>query len=307
MSEKTWINKRVGVLYGGLSSEREISLKTGSAIAKALKNQGYHVITIDVGRDLPTVLQQEKIDVAFIALHGKYGEDGCIQGLLEILDIPYTGSGVTASALAMNKHLTKQILLQNNIPTPAYKEISSNDISQWTIEKLQLGQSVVVKPSSEGSSVGIQLCHDEESFKKALQEAAQYDTSILVESYIDGRELTVGILDEKPMAVLEIVPAETFYDFTAKYQSQTTQYICPAQISEKLAQQAMSFSDKTHKKLGCAGVTRVDLMLDREDNIYVLEINTIPGMTATSLIPKMATHLGYTFEVLCEKILESAS
>ena len=138
MSEKTWINKRVGVLYGGLSSEREISLKTGSAIAKALKNQGYHVITIDVGRDLPTVLQQEKIDVAFIALHGKYGEDGCIQGLLEILDIPYTGSGVTASALAMNKHLTKQILLQNNIPTPAYKEISSDDISQWTIEKLRL-------------------------------------------------------------------------------------------------------------------------------------------------------------------------
>ncbi len=307
MSKSLWKNKKIGVLYGGMSSEREISLKTGGAIAKALRELGYSVVTIDVGRDLAHRLDEEKVDVAFIALHGKYGEDGSVQGMLEILGIPYTGSGVAASAIAMNKHFTKQILLQSGLPTPRYREISAAEIRDWNLEKLQLGEAVVVKPAKEGSSVGIQICHSESELKEALEEAARYDDSIVVEEYIDGRELTVGILNDEAMAVLEIVPGEDFYDFKAKYKSKTTRYICPAEIPEEIAQKAKYYSSELHRRLGCAGVSRVDLMLDAKGNLYVLELNTIPGMTETSLVPKMAAYRGWSFGELCEKILESAA
>lgn len=305
MKKGIWREKKVGVFLGGISSERDVSLNTGNAIVKALRGKGYDVVEIDPDHDIAQTLQANPIDVACIALHGRYGEDGCIQGLLEWMKIPYTGSGVLSSALAMHKALAKKVFVDSGIPTPQSKEISSDQLD-WDLEKLGMG-AVVVKPSNEGSSVGIQVCKDDATLKAALEDAAKYDTSILVEQFIEGRELTVGVLNDQPLAVIEIIPAEEFYDFTAKYKSDQTQYLCPAPVSEEITAQALEHARAAYRTLGCRGVARVDFMLDQDGGLWVLEVNTIPGMTATSLVPKMAKQLDIDFADLCEMILDDAS
>ncbi|MCB9638872.1 MAG: D-alanine--D-alanine ligase [Myxococcales bacterium] len=306
MNTIDWKTKRIGLLYGGLSSEREVSLKTGEAMASALERRGYQVQRIDVDRNLPVALKEHAIDVAVIALHGKYGEDGCVQGMLELMGIPYTGSGVQASAIAMHKTLSKKLFIAAGLPTPAYHEMTAGELCHTDLASLDCPQGAVVKPPSEGSSVGISICRDDEALQKAAQ---SFDpaTPLLVEAFVDGGELTVAILSDQAAMPLQIVPAEGFYDYQAKYQRHDTQYLCPAPISEALLAETQRLALGAHQALGCRGVTRVDLMLDKEDTLWLLEVNTLPGMTATSLTPKMAAQRGMSFEDLCELILKDAS
>ncbi len=301
-----WKTKCVGVLYGGLSSEREVSLRSGEAVASALERRGYRVQRIDVGRDLPFALREHGIEVAVIVLHGKYGEDGCVQGMLELMGIPYTGSGVQASAIAMHKTLSKKLFLAAGLPTPMYHETTAGALRDQTLLGLSCAQGAVVKPPCEGSSVGISICLDDAALQKAAQDFSP-ETELLVEAFIEGAEITVAILDEEAAMPLQIVPAEGFYDYQAKYQRKDTQYLCPAPISESLLAEAQRLSLGAHKALGCRGVTRVDLMLDKQEQFWLLEVNTLPGMTATSLTPKMAAQRGMSFEDLCEMILQDAS
>ena len=304
-------NKKIGVLAGGLSSEREISLKTGINIFESLKRSGYNVDFIDVGDDLFEKVRS--IDIAFLALHGRYGEDGTVQGMLELLKIPYTGSGVLSSAVVLDKILSKKIFILENIPTPPFIEIDLNgpmpelDSLKEDIE-IKTGYPLVVKPNSEGSTIGVMTVYDGSQLEDGIKEAAGYDKRILLEKYIKGRELTVGIIGLEPEAlpIIEIKPKSGFFDFDAKYKSDLTEYIIPADIDEKTAENIMEISMNCHKILGCSGISRVDFILDSADTPYVLEINTMPGMTSTSLIPMAADAVGISFDLLVEIILDSA-
>ncbi len=301
-------DKKIGVLMGGISSEREISLKTGKTIEAALKKKGYNVIGIDVDRDIADRLKKEAVEIAFIALHGRYGEDGTIQGLLEVIGIPYTGSGVLSSAIAINKIITKRLLEYHQIPTPRYTVLKKNEGVDYyrSLESHGFEYPVVVKPSSEGSTIGVSIARDKEELLEAVGLAFSYGNEILMEEYINGREITVGILDNTPLPVIEIVPKEEFYDYRAKYTKGMTEYIIPARLSDGLYKKVQDIGLKVYQVLGCKGVSRVDMRVDREDNPYVLEINTVPGMTETSLIPMAARETGIDFPELVEKILESA-
>ena len=299
-------SKRIGVLYGGLSSEREISLKTGEAMASALERCGYNVQRIDVGRELPFQLREAAIDTAVIALHGRYGEDGCVQGLLELMGIPYTGSGVRASAMAMHKTQTKKIFEAESLPTPAYHQMRAAELCGRTLADLSCAGGAVVKPPSEGSSVGISICLDDQALQRAASSFAP-DTPLLVEAFIEGDEITIAILNDRPTMPLQIVPAEGFYDYNAKYTRGDTRYLCPPPQSEAVIASIQELGLRAHRALGCRGVTRVDMILDRQEKLWLLEINTLPGMTATSLTPKMAAQMGISFEELCERILLDAS
>ena len=298
---------RVGVLMGGLSREREISLKTGTAIWKALSEKGYHVQTIDVGHDIAEVLMREKIECAFIALHGKFGEDGTIQGLLELMRIPYTGSGVLASALAMDKIISKKIFLSEAIPTPAYEAVSREALERDPGMKISLPLPVVVKPAREGSTIGVSVVKQEEELLPALKKAAECDDEILVETFMRGKEVTVGILGEVALPIIEIAPRSGFYDYHSKYTRGETRYIIPARLPRAKYLLAQEMSLKAFKALGCAGCVRVDLMTDPEEDPFIIDINTMPGMTETSLVPQAAQHAGISFGELAERILLSAS
>ena len=298
---------RVGILMGGLSREREISLKTGTAIWKALSGKGYQVQTIDVGYDIAEVLMREKIECAFIALHGKFGEDGTIQGLLELMRIPYTGSGVLASALAMDKIISKKIFFSEAIPTPAYEAISRETLERDPGMKISLPLPVVVKPAREGSTIGVSVVKQEEELLPALKKAAECDDEVLVETFIEGKEITVGILGEVALPIIEIAPRSGFYDYHSKYTRGETQYIIPARLPGAKYFLAQEMSLKAFKALGCAGCVRVDLMTDAEGNPFVIDVNTMPGMTETSLVPQAAEHAGISFGELAERILLSAS
>ena len=301
-------DKKIGVLMAGISSEREISLKTGKTIEAALKKKGYNVIGIDVGRDIADRLKKEAVEIAFIALHGRYGEDGTIQGLLEVMGIPYTGSGVLSSAIAINKIITKRLLEYHQIPTPRYTVLKKNEGVDYyrSLESHGFEYPVVVKPSSECSTIGVSIARDKEQLLEAVGLAFSYGNEILMEEYIDGREITVGILDNTSLPVIEIVPKEEFYDYRAKYTKGMTEYIIPARLSDGLYKKVQGIGLKVYQVLGCKGVSRVDMRVDREDHPYVLEINTVPGMTETSLIPIAARETGIDFPELVEKILESA-
>ncbi len=302
-------DKKIGVLMGGISSEREISLRTGKTIEAALRKKGYRVVGIDVDKDIADRLRKEGIEVAFIALHGRYGEDGTIQGLLEIMGIPYTGSGVLASAIAINKVITKRLLEYHQIPTPRYTVFKKDEAGadyQKSLESHGFEYPVVVKPSSEGSTIGVTIVRDEGELLEAMNLAFSYGSEVLMEEYIPGREITVGVLDETPLPVIEIVPKEEFYDYQAKYTKGMTEYIIPARLSDGLYKKVQDLGLRVYEVLGCKGVSRVDMRVDREDNPYVLEINTVPGMTETSLIPMAAKEIGIDFPELIERILESA-
>jgi len=298
---------KVGVLMGGLSREREISLKTGTAILKALSGKRYHVQAIDVGHDIAEVLMREKIECAFIALHGRFGEDGTIQGLLELMRIPYTGSGVLASALAMDKIISKKIFLSEAIATPSYEAVSREAIERAPGIRLSLALPVVVKPAREGSTIGVSIVQRQEELLPALKKAAACDSEILIETFVKGKEVTAGILGDVPLPIIEIAPRSGFYDYRSKYTKGETEYIIPARLPRKKYLLAQEMSLKAFKALGCAGCARIDLMTDEEGNPFVIDVNTMPGMTETSLVPQAAQHAGISFGELAERILWSAS
>lgn len=299
-------SKRIGVLLGGLSAEREVSLKSGTAVHQALVAQGYNAVAIDAGRDLADVLKAEGVEVAFIALHGRYGEDGCVQGLLELLQIPYTGSGVLASALAMHKLYSKQAFAASGILTAPFRCYRRGE--NVNLADLPFGLPLVVKPVQEGSSVGVSIVKEEAQLIPALEEAFRHDNEILVEQYIKGQEVQVGILDGKPIGAIEIVPKNEFYDFEAKYTDGMAEHIFPARLEAELYEKAQLVGLSAHLALGCKGYSRVDLLVTAEGECFVLEVNTLPGMTALSLLPEIAAKgAGLSFESLVAHIVESAS
>ena len=301
MSQK-WKHKRIGVLMGGISREREISLKTGASIVVALREKGYNAVGIEVSTDIVTQLVEERIDAAFIALHGRWGEDGTVQGLLELLRIPYTGSGVLASALAMNKIKAKELFRFHSIPTPEF--ITAHE---GGFEEPPFPPPWVAKPASEGSTIGVGIVMERSGLEEAIRTAQGYDQEVLIERFIDGKELTVGILNGEPLPVIEITPKEGLYDYEAKYTPGKTEYRCPAPISEEKQREAQEVSLKAYHCLGCHGSARVDLRMNEQGEVFIIEVNTVPGMTETSLVPKAAAQRGISFPQLVEVILEQAS
>lgn len=299
--------KHIGVLLGGISMEREVSLKTGEAIFHALKERGYRASLIFVGEEIERVIREAKIDVAFIALHGKYGEDGCIQGLLELMRIPYTGSGVMASSLAMNKVKSKELFRFNNLSTPSYYVLHENERDELVRRHNHFGFPVVVKPSAEGSSVGVRIVHNLDGLIDAVNQAFAFDEEVLVERFIEGCEVSVGILDGKALGAVEIESIREFYDYEAKYEQGYTKYHLPPRTSATRYANLLTLGEKAHSALGCSGVTRVDMIISECGNEYLLEVNTLPGMTQTSLIPKIAKPAGLDFPDVVEYILFSAT
>jgi D-alanine-D-alanine ligase len=300
--------KKIGVLMGGRSSEREISLKTGSAIFKALQERGYQAVALDVDRSIAEKLSNAAIDVAFIALHGILGEDGAIQGLLEIMRIPYTGSGVLASALAMNKVAAKKIFNYHNLPTPPFHAVSAETgCAEEVLNRMTFSYPLIIKPSEEGSTIGVTIVHRKEDLLPAFRAAGRYGKEILVEEFISGREVTVGILNNQALPIIEIIPRNGFYDFQAKYQKGETTYVFPEWLSAAQEQEIKTMALGAFQALGCSGAARVDFMVNQEGRAFILEINTIPGMTETSLLPKAAARAGIPFADLAEKILWNAS
>ncbi|OGU15662.1 MAG: D-alanine--D-alanine ligase [Geobacteraceae bacterium GWC2_53_11] len=298
-------SKKIGVLYGGLSAEREVSLKSGAAVHQALVAQGYDAVAVDVGRDLADVLKREQIEAAFIALHGRYGEDGCVQGLLELLQIPYTGSGVLPSALAMHKLYSKQAFAASGILTAPFRCYRKGE--PVVLSGLPFGLPLVVKPVQEGSSVGVSIVKEEGQLAAAVEEAFRHDDEILVEQYVKGQEVQIGILDDSPIGAIEIIPKNEFYDFEAKYTDGMAEHVFPARLEPALYEKAQQVGLAAHRSLGCKGYSRVDLLVTSTGDCYVLEVNTLPGMTALSLLPEIAAKgAGLSFEALVARIIESA-
>lgn len=296
-------DKTIGVLMGGISPEREVSLSTGKEVHDAIVKKGLKAVMIDVDHNIATRLQAENIDLAFIALHGNYGEDGTIQGVLEYAKIPYTGSGVLGSAIAYNKIVSKQVFLQNAIPTAPYQIMSRKDRGTF---KRSLNLPVVVKPPDQGSSIGVTIVREESEWDAALDLAFQYSEEILVEQFIDGKLLAIGMRGETTLPIIEIRPKSGFYDYESKYTAGQTEYICPAELKEKDAEACREVAAQTFQALQGRGFPRVDVILDAEGTPYVLEMNTIPGMTPTSLLPMAAKEAGLNFESLVVEILKTA-
>lgn len=288
---------------GGLSPEREISLLTGKAVFEAIKNLGLNCLEIDVDHQIAKTLEAKPIDVAFIALHGTYGEDGLIQGLLEYMSIPYTGSGVLGSAIAYDKVITKTIFKHNGIPTADYQVIHKTE-REKTIRALKI--PVVVKPSNQGSSLGISIVQNENEYEKALDEAFSYSDEVVVEQFIDGKLLAVGMKGMEPLPIVEIRPKSGFYDYEAKYTPGKTEYICPAKLTAKEIRRCEETAVSVMRLLKGRGIPRVDMILDAKGVPQVLEMNTIPGMTPTSLLPKAAKQAGMDFPELVIEILKMA-
>lgn len=298
---------RIGVLMGGVSAEREISLKTGEAIVKALREKGYDVCPIDVGYDIAERLVSEQIGIAFIALHGRLGEDGTIQGMLEMARIPYTGSGVLASALSMDKIMSKRIFGSQAIPTPGFRVLEPMEETSAALEKINVPLPIVVKPASEGSTIGVNIVRDRTELARAIEHARQYDRRVLLEEYIRGKEITLGVLNGQPLPIIEILPKGGFYDYRAKYTKGETEYILPPRMPQKAQEEAAMVGLQAYNALGCEGCARVDMMADERGNPFVLEVNSMPGMTETSLVPKAARFAGIEFPELVERILKAAS
>lgn len=330
---------KIGVILGGPSSERDISIRSGKAISNALRNRGHTVIEIGENSPIEEGILTSGIDIAFIALHGRYGEDGTVQQFLEDTGIAYTGSGPVASKKALDKHIAKTIFSEKNIPTPEYilidvnpvrskphsppkagtpeiGERTSNEVKPNSIErdlnltiseiKDKLSFPVVLKPVDEGSSIGLSIVKQEDELKGAIIEASKYNRKIIVEKYISGSEITVGILGNAPLAVVQIVPKKGFYSYEAKYTSGMTDYIVPARLPPDVYRKVQYLGLAAHNALGCRDFSRVDIRLDPNGNPWVLEVNTIPGFTQTSLLPKSAKAVGIEFSELCERILELA-
>ena len=317
MRKKDLREKKIGVLMGGTSAEREVSLKSGTAVYNSLRGLHYNVVAIDAGKDLCSVLKKQKIDIAFIALHGGHGENGAVQGMLEIMGIPYTGSGILSSALAMDKEASKKVFLYHGIPMPAFKIVMRDALR--VMSKKSGGRSDsslithhsslpfplpwVIKPATEGSSVGVEIIKHRTELKGALKRAFSYGEKVLAEKYIKGKEVQIGILNDRVLGGVEVRPSLEFYNYEAKYTAGLTDYIFPPQLQKKVYDRAKDTALAAHKALGCSGATRVDLIIDAGGDPFVLEVNTIPGMTETSLLPKIAKNAGIGFGELLTRIL----
>ena len=301
MSELNLQGKKIAVLYGGTSSEREISLKSGTAVIAALKNLRADVQPVDVKQDFLKQLSVLKTDCVFIALHGGHGENGTIQGVLDIAGLPYTGSGMAASSIAMSKLRTKQVWLANHIPTPAY--LTLQPTTPWEVVQLHLGSKVIVKPACEGSSIGMSIATDESSFEQARTLAFHYDHSVIAEQWIEGAEYTVAILGDRALPVIRLKTDKTFYDFEAKYKSNTTQYICPCGLSAGDEESMQQLALEAFRAIGGEGWGRIDVMRNAQGQNFLLEVNTVPGMTDHSLVPMAAKAAGLDFTALVYSIL----
>jgi len=289
----------IAVLKGGLSAERSVSLDSGKMCAAALRQAGLNVTEIDVRSDIIDQLQKIKIDACFNALHGRWGEDGCIQGALEILKIPYTHSGVLASALAMDKQRSKKIYSQAGLQTPYSKRIIPQDFK----EDHNLKRPYVVKPVNEGSSVGIYIVKDDIPFEVQELDAQR---SWMAEAYIAGRELTVSVLNNDVLGITEIIPKNDWYDFDAKYALGGSDHVLPAVLPPNITEQVTQMALTAHRALGCHSVSRSDFRYNEQDGLFILETNTQPGMTSTSLLPEQAQVWGLSFQELCLEILRTA-
>ncbi|UOF93551.1 MAG: D-alanine--D-alanine ligase [Bordetella sp.] len=300
---------KVGILYGGLSSERKISLMSGLSIYESLKNKDVNVHLFDTGKKTLSELENSEFDRVFIALHGRYGEDGCIQGVLELLRIPYTGSGPIASNLAMNKVLAKQIWLQNNLPTPPFLILKKNHDFSFIAKKL--GFPFVFKPTQEGSTIGINKVNDDSHINDAYIDSLKYSFEVFAEKFITGRELTVVVSKQKEtiqcLPIIEIIAPNGNYSYENKYFSDKTRYCCPANLKLEIKQNIVNISEMAFSVLGCDGWARLDIILDKENQAWILEINTLPGMTNHSLVPMAASRIGISYQQLCLKILKQAS
>ena len=304
--------KKVLVLMGGISTEREVSLRSGAAVAEALAKKDYEVKTLDITKESIGQIQEINPDVVFIALHGKGGEDGCIQGMLEWMGYPYTGPGVAASAICMDKILTKKILVNKNIKTPEFMEFDSAESTSEQIEKEILKNfslPVVLKASCQGSSIGVSIVGNEKELSKEISEIIKYGDSILVEAFVEGTEVTVPIIGNnelKAFPVIEITSENEFYDYQSKYTQGMCQHIIPARIDEKTYKETEKVALDAYKALGCKGLSRVDIIIDKENVPYVIEVNTVPGMTSMSLFPDSARYAGMEFPELLDEIVKLA-
>jgi len=302
--------RRVGVVMGGSSAEREVSLRSGEAVASALGRLGHDVIPVllGAGHDALARLVQAELDVAFLALHGRLGEDGCVQGALELLGIPYTGSSVLASALAMDKLKAKELFRLHNVPTPPYYVFGAEHRAA-DLEELHgaFGFPVIVKPRREGSSLGLSRANNMSELSRAIEAARAYDSSVLVERFIAAKEVAVGILDGRVLGAIEIAPRSGVYDFQAKYTPGMTDYFMPARLPPARYRGVLNLAERAARAIDASGAVRVDLLVTEGQNEYVLEVNTLPGMTETSLLPKIAGAAGFGFAELCEAILARAT
>tara|TARA_B100000963_G_C22615377_1_gene667055 strand:+ start:917 stop:1852 length:936 start_codon:yes stop_codon:yes gene_type:complete len=302
--------KNVLVVLGGASGERAVSLESGKACIRALKKRNYKVFTFDPKNKNLNLINKNKVDVIFNALHGKDGEDGVAQSYFEYLKIPYTHSGVISSLNAMNKLISKKIFMQNKIKTPKffsikkdYKTLSiSNDL-----KKNKIYFPIIVKPVNEGSSLGVELCQNKKDLIKSIRKQIKKYENLIIEQFIGGKEVQVAVINGRPIGAIELVPKRLFYDYKAKYtKSANTQHIMPARLNKSQYKEVLKIAKKTHKVFRCRGVTRADFKFFK-NNFYLLEINTQPGMTSLSLVPEIANHRGIKFESLVEKILLDAS
>lgn len=301
----------IGVLMGGYSSERDISLRSGQGVVNALTAAGHLVKPIDIKQSdkdkIIAQLEAEGIDVAFIALHGRGGEDGFIQSILEEMDIPYTGSGVMASQMAFNKILSQRAFKQAGLPVPAHVVIEDGRPVEFKSVWNQIKSTpLVVKAACEGSSIGVFVVRHPSEWEPALKNALSLGPNVIVEQFIRGREFTAGVFDGETLPLVEIVPKANFFDFNSKYQKGMTQYVVPALLDEALTKKIQGLALRAHEALGCEGFSRVDVRLDDKDKPFILEINTIPGFTEMSLFPKAAAVAGYSFVAVCEKLLSIA-
>jgi D-alanine-D-alanine ligase len=331
----------IAVLFGGISSEREVSINGGKAVVKALTELGHNVLPIDPALGKNSLIKPEiflspdfeptqidyntcnpknlidcinselfdNVDCAFIVLHGKYGEDGRIQALLELRGIPYTASGVKASANAIDKNGSKMLFLAAGIPTPAWVVIHPKDYENHELFdeiRKEMGGNLVIKPNEQGSTIGITIIEDSnlDEIQNAVLVASEYCETVLIERYIEGRELTVGIIGDEALPIIEIVPEDGFYDYEHKYTKGRTEYICPAELTEDIQEFTQTLAMSAYNVLGCSGFARADFRLNEEGQSFLLEVNTIPGFTALSLVPMAAAELGIEFPELCERIIE---
>lgn len=299
----------VAVLHGGVSAEREVSLATGAQVVSALRQAGFEVTPIEVGQDLAAViaaLQAAKPDVVFNALHGRFGEDGCIQGVLDWLGLPYTHSGLRASALAMDKAAAKAAFAAAGLPVAPSRIVSPEQLEAED----PLPRPYVVKPVNEGSSVGVEIFREGDNRRAEVARAWRYDRRIMAEAYIPGRELTVAVMGDRPLDVTEIATGNVFYDYEAKYADGGSRHTLPAPVHPAIREQAMQVALRAHQALGCRGVSRADFRYDdtagEPGRLYILEVNTQPGMTRTSLVPEQAAHVGIGFPELCAWMVREA-
>jgi D-alanine-D-alanine ligase len=301
-------SRRVGVVMGGTSAEREISLRSGLAVAESLERLGHEVVPVILGDETDAFLAiaSADLDAAFLALHGRLGEDGCVQGLLELLGVPYTGSNVLASALAMDKLKAKEMFRLHNVPTPPYYALDASELDDLDEVHGSFGYPVIVKPRREGSSLGVARANAPSELRNAVLEALVYDSQLLVERFVSGKEIAVGILDGRVLGAIEIAPAGGVYDYQAKYTPGLTEYFMPARLAPARYRGVLNLAERAAQALDTHGAVRVDLLVTEGQNEYVLEVNTLPGMTETSLLPKIAAAAGFDFDALCAAILERA-